>query len=100
VTSADLWAAWRLWMIVAAVIILVAAGLLVAIWLTARNIAAHARRALRAAEAIRSRTQPIWELQTTNEVAEQILETVQSLEAKATGLAEALTGHGAGAGRR
>ena len=48
-TSADLWASWRLWMLVATVIIAVAAALLVTIWLTARSIAAHATRALRAA---------------------------------------------------
>ena len=37
-TSADLWAAWRLWMLVASAIVLVAAGLLITIWLTARSI--------------------------------------------------------------
>ena len=41
-TNADLWAAWRLWMLVASVIVLVAAGLLITIWLTARSIASHA----------------------------------------------------------
>jgi hypothetical protein len=67
-TDAELWAAWRFWMLVAAVVIVVAAALLVTIWLTARSIAAHARRALAAAEAIRDNTRAIWELQTTNEV--------------------------------
>src|SRR5947209_135375 len=75
-TSADLWAAWRLWMLVAAAIIAVAAALLVTIWLTARSIAVHATHALKAAEAIRNNTRVIWELQTTNEVAEQIRDTV------------------------
>ena len=99
-TNADLWAAWRLWMIVASVIILVAASLLITIWLTARSIAAQAMRALRAVEAIRDNTRVIWQLQTTNEVAEQIRDTVCDIEAKSTRLAEALQGHIAGAGGR
>ena len=99
-TSADLWAAWRLWMLVAAVIIAVAATLLVTIWLTARSIAAHATRALKAAEAIRDNTRVIWELQTTNEVAEQIRDTVCDIEAKTTKLIEALQNPAAAAGGR
>jgi len=98
-TSADLWAAWRLWMLVATVIIAVAAALLVTIWLTARSIARHATRALRAAEAIRDNTRAIWELQTTNEVAEQLRDTVRDIETKATKLVEALQGHAAASGR-
>ena len=92
-TDADLWAAWRLWMIVAAVIIVVAAVLLITIWLTARSILAHAIRALNAAEKIRQQTLPIWELQTSNEVAEELLATVQSIEAKGGKLVEALESH-------
>ena len=90
-TDAELWAAWRFWMVVAAAIIAVAAALLVTIWLTARRILADARRALAAAEAIRQHTLPIWEVQTTNEVAEQILATVKSIEARAAHLVEALS---------
>ena len=93
-TSADLWAAWRLWMLVAAAIVAVAAALLVTIWLTARSIAVHSTRALKAAEAIRNNTRVIWELQTTNEVAEQIRDTVCDIEAKTTKLIEALQGRG------
>ena len=98
-TGAELWAAWRFWMLVAAVVIVVAAALLVTIWLTARSIAAHARRALAALEAIRANTRVIWELQTTNEMAEELRDTVRDIEAKSTALAEALESHAA-AGRR
>lgn len=91
-TDADLWAAWRLWMGVAAVVVLIAAGLLITIWLTARKILADAVRALHAAKAIRAQTQPIWGLQDTNTVAEDILNTVKGIEEKATALAGALTG--------
>ncbi|MBA3404929.1 MAG: hypothetical protein H0U13_09645, partial [Gemmatimonadaceae bacterium] len=68
-TDTELWRAWGLWMALAVVVILIAAVLLVTIWLTARSILAHARRALAAAEKIRESTMPIWALQTTNEVA-------------------------------
>ena len=98
-TDADLWAAWRLWMLVATAVIVVAAALLVTIWLTARSIAAHARRALAALEVIRANTRVIWELQTTNEMAEELRDTVRDIEAKSTALAEALESHAA-AGRR
>ncbi len=91
-TDADLWAAWRLWMAVAAVVVLIAAGLLITIWLTARKILADAVRALSAAQAIRANTQPIWGLQDTNIVAEDILNTVHGIEVKAARLAGALTG--------
>lgn len=91
-TDAELWAAWRLWMGVAAVVVLLAASLLIVIWLTARRILADAVRALDAVEAIRANTQPIWGLQDTNEVAEDILETVQAIEKKGGLLAGALEG--------
>lgn len=91
-TDAELWAAWRLWMGVAAVVVLLAASLLIAIWLTARRILANAGRALHAAEAIRANTQPIWALEDTNSVAAEILETVQAIEKKGGLLAAVLTG--------
>lgn len=99
-SDADLWASWRLWMLVAVIIILVAASLLITIWLTARSILAHALRALDAAERIRVQTLPIWELQTTNEVATGILSTVQSIEAKGGALAAALESHAGAGGTR
>lgn len=91
----DLWAAWRLWMVVATLIVLVAASLLVAIWLTARSILRHAVRALAAAEHIRQNTLPIWQLQTSNEVAAQLLTTVRAIESKGGALTDALQGHAA-----
>jgi hypothetical protein len=100
VSSADLWAAWRLWMLVAWAVVLVAAGLLITIWLTARSIVGHANRALKAAEAIRDSTRVIWELQTTNEVAGQIRDAVCDIEAKTAKLVEALHGQAAAGSRR
>ena len=84
---------WGLWMGVAGVVVVIAAGLLITIWLTARKIYAHALRALKAAEAIRLNTLPIWELQSTNEVAVQLLATVRAIEGKGGALARALQQH-------
>lgn len=89
-SDAELWAAWRLWIVVATVVVLLAAGLLITILLTARKILGEAVRALNAVEVIRKNTQPIWDLQTTNEVAERILNTVEAIEAKGGALVGAL----------
>ncbi len=93
-TDTDLWAAWRLWMGVATLVVLIAAGLLITIWLTARKILTDAVRALNAAQAIRVQTQPLWGLQQTNEVAEDILGAVTAIENKSTLLADALAAKG------
>lgn len=91
-SDTELWAAWRLWMVVATVVVLLAAGLLITILFTARRILAEALRALKAVEACRTNTQSIWELQRTNEVAEQILRSVEAIEYKGGALASALQG--------
>ncbi len=92
-TDAELWSAWRLWMGVATVIILVAATLLIVIWRTARGIHTEAVRALQAAQRIREHTMPIWALETTNEVATEMLKTVQHIEQNGGALAAALESH-------
>lgn len=91
-TDAELWASWQLWMIVATVVVLLAAGLLIAILWTAHRILAEAVRALKAVETIRGNTQSIWALESTNQVAEQILHSVQAIEQKGTALVQALEG--------
>ena len=98
-TDAELWATWRLWLIVAALVVVIAAALLITIWMTARAIYAHAARALAAAQKIQHHTAPIWALQTSNEVAQGLLETVQSIEKKGAALAAALESHAGTGGR-
>lgn len=92
-SDADLWSAWRMWMVLAVVIILVAAVLLIMIWRTARGIHTEALRALAAAVRIQDSTNPIWALQTTNEVAGTMLATVQHIEQNGGALAAALESH-------
>jgi hypothetical protein len=90
-SDTDLWAAWQFWLGVAVVVVALAAALLIAIIATARGIVAEAVRARNAAEAIRVNTLPIWELQTSNEVAADLLSAVQSIESHGGALAAALT---------
>lgn len=92
-SDAELWAAWRMWMGVAALVVAIAAALLITIWRTARGIRRDAARALRAAERIRDNTTPIWTLDTTNEVAGQLLGTVRHIEATGGAVAAALESH-------
>ena len=89
-TDAQLWSAWQLWMGVATLVVLIAASLLIIIWLTARTILKDAVRALHAVDAIRAQTQPLWALEDTNLVAEDILKSVQAIETKGGLLAGAL----------
>jgi hypothetical protein len=91
-TDAELWAAWRLWMAVALIVVLVAAVLLIVVWRLARGIRHEALRALAAVEAIQKNTQSIWALQATNDVASHMADTVEAIRAKGGALAEALEG--------
>jgi len=95
--DAQLYQAWTLWLAVAAVLVAAAAGLLIWILILARAIAGNAARALRAAEKIRSNTQPIWALAATNATASQLLEAAWSIEDHARQVADLLEGHGASA---
>jgi len=89
----DLWNAWTLWVAVGAVVVLIAAGLLIAILVTARRILGDAARALAAADAIRRQTGAIWQLEHTNDAAAEIRNRVRAIEQKSTALAEALHRH-------
>lgn len=95
-TDAELWATWRLWMAVAVVVVLVAAGLLIVIWMTARGIRQEALRALAAVQAIQNNTQSIWALQATNDVASHMADTVEAIQAKGGALVQALEGRTVG----
>ena len=92
-TDAQLWSQWTLWAVVAGAVVVVAAALLVTILVTAQGILDEAARALEAAEEIRTHTLPIWALDTTNEVAEGILATVQAIEQDGALLVEELEAH-------
>jgi predicted polyphosphate/ATP-dependent NAD kinase len=93
-TDADLYRLWYLWLAIGGAVVLVAASLLVTICLTARGIEREARRALAAVEQIGAATRPIWQLDATNQTAEDLLAAARDLEAHGTAIAAALGGPG------
>lgn len=75
---------------IAVVIILAAAVLLILVWLAARRILRLASAALGLVVQIKENTNSIWGLQTTNQVATDILEGAEAIESHAGLVAEAL----------
>ena len=71
-------------------IVAAVAGLLLAIIGMARSILSHAGRAIGIADEIVANTRPIWDLDTTNAVAAQLLDGAKAIETHATEVADAL----------
>jgi len=89
---------WGLTLAIAALVIVVVAALLIGIIVAANRIDRHAADIWIAGKDIATNTIQIWQLQKTNAVAEQILETAQgiaggagSIDARLARLADALT---------
>ena len=78
-TDAELLSTWYMSLAVVAVLVLVAAGLLVGIWLAARRVLRLALAALALVEEIKANTQSIWSLKETNDQAAKILEAAESI---------------------
>jgi hypothetical protein len=89
-TDSELYSIFYWSLAVAGVIVLIAAALLIAILIVARSIRDHAQEALVAAERIADDTAVIWKLDESNHVAEEILATVESIEAHGGRIADAL----------
>ena len=98
-SDGELWAAWRFWMLVAAVVILVAAALLVTIWLTARSIAGHARRALAAPRRFATTRGRSGSCRRRTRSPKICVTRCGTIEAKAVALVEVLESHAAAGGR-
>jgi NAD(P)-dependent dehydrogenase (short-subunit alcohol dehydrogenase family) len=97
-TDAELYTIWFIGLAIAVVVVLIAAGLLIAILLTARSIRGHAQRALAAVEQIAEDTAVIWALDDTNSVAGDLLATVESIEEHGGRIAGALHSQAASTG--
>lgn len=95
VTVPELFLDWGFWYLVGVAIVLIAALLLIAILLVARSIAAHAERALAAADRIEENGRAIWALQDVLEGLRRIHERAAAVEEKAAFLADAVHGEGA-----
>ena len=89
-TDAQLYSEWTFWLVVAGIIVLAAAALLIAVWLSARRIFRLARAALELVLEIKLNTQSIWELEKTNDTAVRILEEADAIREHAGTVAEAL----------
>ncbi len=92
-TDSTLVTRWGLGVAAAAVVVLLVAVLLLLIIVAARAILGAAVRCLHAVEAIRTNVEPIWDLGTTNQVAEGISAGARNIEAKAQLLASTLDAH-------
>lgn len=90
-TDSELYGLFYVGLAIAAVVILAAAGLLIAVWLTARSILGHAAEALEAAQKTADDTQIIWELEETNRVAGEILMGAESIEAHGAEIVKAVS---------
>jgi glycerol-3-phosphate O-acyltransferase len=90
-SAAETYQWWFVWLGVAGVIVAAAAALLVTIALLARRIGALAATALEVVEQIEKNTKPIWQLNTTNKVAKELLGGAQAIEANAGAVVGALT---------
>lgn len=89
-TDAQLLSNWYLALGAAAVVVLIAAALLIAVWMAARNIENGATAALGLVEQIRENTSIIWALEDTNEVAGQIRDGATAILENAGAIAQAL----------
>jgi hypothetical protein len=82
-TAQQIYQWWGVWLAVAGVLVLAAAALLVIIVVLARQIGALAAAALALVQEIEANTRPIWQLNTTNKVAAELLAGAQAIEANA-----------------
>ena len=89
-TNSEMYTTFYWSLAIAAAVVLIAAALLIAILMVARSILKHAGEALEAAEQIAADTAVIWKLDDTNHVAEEILTTVESIEAHGGKIVDAL----------
>jgi len=88
--DATLYANWYIGLGIAVVVVLVAATLLIMVWMAARRIRRLAEAALGLVTEIKENTQSIWHLQETNQVAGSILEGAEEINTHAVMVAEAL----------
>ena len=90
-TAQEIYGWWFLWLGVAGVIVVAAAALLITILVLARQIAALAAIGITVVEQIEHNTKPIWQLNATNHVANELLAGAQAIEANAGAIVGALT---------
>lgn len=88
--NSELYNDWLIGLAIVSAIVVIAAILLVLIWLAAKRILRLASVALEVVKAIQNNTNSIWDLEKTNIVAESIQEEAKAIENHANLVAEAL----------
>ncbi len=88
--DSELYNEWLIGLAIVSVIVLIAALLLILIWLAAKRILRLAGVALEVVKEIQNNTNSIWELEKTNAVAQSIQTEAKAIEDHATLVAEAL----------
>ena len=81
---------WLIGLGLVSLIVVIAAVLLILVFLAAKRILRLAGAALEIVTQIKNNTNSIWELETTNKVAVDIQNEAEAIEAHATLVAEAL----------
>ena len=81
---------WLIGLVLVSVIVVIAAVLLILVFLAARRILRLAGAALKIVTQIKNNTNAIWELENTNKVAVNIKNEAEAIEEHATLVADAL----------
>lgn len=88
--SSTLFTNWSIGLGIAAVVVIIAAALLISVWLAARRILVLALAALELVKQIKGNSLSIWKLQETNNTAEAILKTTKAIREHGEEIVEAL----------
>ena len=89
-SEADLYFWWVFWLTIAAVITIAAAVLLITVIIAARRILKLARQALGTVEEIEKNTNAIWQLDDSDEVANELLTGAQAIKGNAVTIVSVL----------
>jgi len=81
---------WIMGWVLGAAVVVIAASLLIIIWLVALKIGRLAKVALGVAGEIKSATNSLWTLGAANQLTEGSLDALRSIEARANAIARAL----------
>jgi hypothetical protein len=94
VSADDIYFWWAVWLSIGTTIVVAAAALLIAVIIAARRILGLAKLALTVVGEIEQNTKPIWDLDTSHKVAEDLLVGAEAIRGNATAIVGALEAAG------
>jgi hypothetical protein len=89
-TTEEVYFWWVVWLVIAVVIVIAAAALLIGVIVAALRIRKLAVTALGVVSEIEQNTQPVWELKSSSDVADQLLGGAEAIKGNATAVLGAL----------